>query len=183
MVCCLIRNMGALHGRARAACFQEHRSGAAAAGPNVRVMIAAWPLVHQLIGFGISTLATYATLLVALAFIDARGEGTEVHNVSPLLLAVHLQGSPTYARWPIWTFMLKEVHRAQCTSVSMMCAGTANRCAYFFIMALCLYLTGYCKVFCCKAPAHEIKSCLVSHGSCDTRRVCWARSRRAGRCG
>ena len=75
-------------------------SGAAAAGPNVRVMIAAWPLVHPLIAFGISTLATYATQLVALASIAALGEGTEVHYVSPLSLAVHLQGSQTFARWP-----------------------------------------------------------------------------------
>ena len=75
--------------------FKSSVSGAAAAGPkeaNARAMYATWPLVQPMIAFGISTLATYATLLVALAAVAARGAGTEVHILSRLLRATNPAG-------------------------------------------------------------------------------------------
>lgn len=65
--------------------FKSSVSGAAPTGPKearAQAMFATWPLVQPLIAFGISTLATYATLLVALAVVVARGgAGFEV-NIS-----------------------------------------------------------------------------------------------------
>ena len=59
-------------------------SDAAAAGPkeaNARAAFAMWLLVQPLIAFGISTLASYTTLLIARPPPPPRCAGTEVHTL------------------------------------------------------------------------------------------------------